>query len=139
MAMLEKQYHEELKMELQGISYSETLSNKNLKSSVEDPDAKVDSRPDLEQVVEDAEKMSKVLMSRKKKGIYEAIQIGKERKRARVNLLKERKRKAEASKQDFRDNGLPFWLASSFSKLPGVQEIDSTLLVLAMTMFNGCP
>ncbi|KAL6003252.1 hypothetical protein ACLOJK_023475 [Asimina triloba] len=100
MAMLEKQYHEELKMELQGISYSETLSNKNLQSSVEDPDAKVDSHPDLEQVVEDAEKMSKVLMSRKKKGIYEAIQIGKERKQARVNLLKERKRKAEASKQD---------------------------------------
>ncbi|KAL6007116.1 hypothetical protein ACLOJK_032612 [Asimina triloba] len=41
---------------------------------------------------------------------------------------------------NFRDDGLPLWVASSFSypKPPGVQEIDATLLVVATTMFSGC-
>ncbi|XP_058088298.1 pescadillo homolog [Magnolia sinica] len=97
MSILEKQYHDELKKELQGVTYSATLSNKNTESLAEDAEAKVDSLLDPEQVVEDTRNMSKVLMPRKKRKLYEAMQIGKDRKQSQVNLLKERKKKAEAS------------------------------------------
>lgn len=97
MSALEKQYHDELKMELQGITYSASLSNKNVQISVEDLGAKDDSLPDKEQIAEDTRSMSKVVMSRKKRRLYEAMQISKDRKRSQVDLLKERKREAEAS------------------------------------------
>ncbi|XP_077221008.1 pescadillo homolog [Tasmannia lanceolata] len=95
MSILEKQHHDQLNMELQGITYSASLSNKNVKSSVENTEAKEDSVPDLEQVIEDTRNMSKVVMSRKKRKLYEAMQIGKDRKKSQVNLLKERKKKAQ--------------------------------------------
>ncbi|XP_039120860.1 pescadillo homolog [Dioscorea cayenensis subsp. rotundata] len=44
---------------------------------------------------EDAQNRSKISMSRKKRKIYEAMQISKEWKKANVDLLKERKKKAE--------------------------------------------
>ncbi|KAF8399759.1 hypothetical protein HHK36_015630 [Tetracentron sinense] len=71
---LEKQHHEQLKMELQGELYSASLSNKNMQSSVEITETREEFLPDLEQVVEDAASMSKVLMSRKKRSLYEAMQ-----------------------------------------------------------------
>ncbi|XP_073011657.1 pescadillo homolog [Typha latifolia] len=94
--MLEKQYHDELKMELQGVTYSTSLSSKNMENQAKD--VKEDTRGNMDQTKEDADKLSKVSMSRKKRGLYEAIQIRREREKAKVNLLKERKRKAEASK-----------------------------------------
>ncbi|KAK9272607.1 hypothetical protein L1049_002982 [Liquidambar formosana] len=97
MSILEKQYHDELKMELQGIQYSSSVSNMNKQISVEDTGAREEPVPDLQQIAEDTVNMSKVVMSRKKRRLYEAMQIGKERKRSNVNLLKERKKKIEAA------------------------------------------
>lgn len=94
--LLEKQYHDELNMELQGITYSSSI--KNPAASTEIVDSKDDKAIDPEQVAEDARNLSKVSMSRKKRKLYEAMQIGKGRKKDKVNLLEERKRKAEANK-----------------------------------------
>ncbi|KAJ6834593.1 pescadillo-like protein [Iris pallida] len=94
--LLEKQYHDELNMELQGITYSSSI--KNPTASTEIVDSKDDKAIDPEQVAEDARNLSKVSMSRKKRKLYEAMQIGKGRKKDKVNLLEERKRKAQANK-----------------------------------------
>ncbi|KAL6325236.1 hypothetical protein AAG906_023081 [Vitis piasezkii] len=97
MLALENQYHNELQLELQGVQYSSSVSNMNKQSSVEDTEAWEESLPNMQQIAEDTTTMSKVVMSRKKRRLYEAMQIGKERKRAHVNLLKDRKQKIEAA------------------------------------------
>lgn len=71
--MLEKQYHDELNMELQGITYSASLSTKNLQSSVED--VQEDAPAESEQKEKDARDLSMVSMSRKKRRLYEAMQV----------------------------------------------------------------
>lgn len=101
MLVLEKQYHDELKMELQGVPYSSSVQNTNKEGSVEDTEAEVrDSVPDLQQIAEDSANMSKIVMSRKKRKLYEAMQIGKERKQDHVKLLKNRKEKNKAQESE---------------------------------------
>ncbi|CAN0913590.1 Pescadillo homolog [Linum grandiflorum] len=99
LATLEKQYHEELKMELHSSNLdTPSLSKKTDDSSVEDAEAKVDSRPSLQQNAIDTDAMFSIMMPRKKRGLYKAMQIGEERRKAKVNKLKERKKKnAESS------------------------------------------
>lgn len=72
MMAYEKQYHDELKMELDGIPYSSSTSKQ---VPVEDTEVGEEPIPDTQQIAEDSANMSKVLMSRKKKGLYEAIQV----------------------------------------------------------------
>ena len=73
--MLEKQYIDELKMEIDGVAFS-SLSNKEADKS---PDAKGDTQSDRE---EDASKQEKddddigtALMSRKQRGLYKAMKV----------------------------------------------------------------
>ncbi|KAG6528479.1 pescadillo homolog [Zingiber officinale] len=91
--MLEKQFHDELNMELQGIAYS-SLKNKNLDSTVDN------AKEDTITPTEEPEDLSQLTMSRKKRKLYEAMKIGQERKKDKVKLLHERKKNAEASKKD---------------------------------------
>jgi len=98
--MLEKQYHDELKMEIDGITFS-NLSNKKADKSLDTTD-KDDTKSDHEddekkQAEKDSADISTALMSRKQRGLYKAIEIGKERKRDKVELLKKRKKNAEFS------------------------------------------
>lgn len=122
MLMQEKKYHEELKLELQGAQLP------SLQSGVEVEDAEEDALPDLQQRAKDADSMSEVSMSRKKRKLLEAMkvkerfhfscgvlvvllygssllmcfcvfQIGKKRKEDGVNLLKERKRRIDQAKK----------------------------------------
>ncbi|KAJ0966309.1 hypothetical protein J5N97_027447 [Dioscorea zingiberensis] len=95
LSILEKQYHDELNMELKGIKYSTSMLNKG---SSEDNVVEEDITPNIEQIAEDDQSRSKISMSRKKRKIYEAMQISKQRKRANVDLLKERKKKAQEQK-----------------------------------------
>ncbi|XP_066386310.1 pescadillo homolog [Miscanthus floridulus] len=95
--MLEKQYHDELKMEIDGVAFS-SLSNKEGDKS---PDAKDDTQSDRE---EDASKQEKddddigtALMSRKQRGLYKAMKMGKEKKKEKIELLKKRKKTADSS------------------------------------------
>ncbi|XP_074588812.1 pescadillo homolog [Curcuma longa] len=90
--MLEKQYHDELNMELQGIAYS-SLKNKNLDNTVDN------AKEDTITPTEGPEDLSQVTMSRKRRKLYEAMKIGQERKKDKVKLLHERKKNAEASKK----------------------------------------
>ncbi|KAG9446352.1 hypothetical protein H6P81_012480 [Aristolochia fimbriata] len=94
MLTLEKQYHDDLNMELQGVPYS-MLPNKKAKSLPEKTEVLEKDRPDPVQQAEDTRSMSEIMMPREKRKLYQAMQIGKDRKRANVNLLKERKKKAE--------------------------------------------
>ncbi|OMO69358.1 hypothetical protein COLO4_29105 [Corchorus olitorius] len=91
MMLLEKQYHDELKMELQGVS------SINKQTSAEDIESKEESLPDVQQSAMDSEDPSTLMMSRKKRGLAKAIEMGKQRKKDRVEKLKERKRNIEAA------------------------------------------
>ncbi|XVF06655.1 hypothetical protein REPUB_Repub06bG0068900 [Reevesia pubescens] len=93
MMLLEKQYHDDLKMELQGVA------SINQQSSAEDMDPKEESLPDVEQSAIDTEDPSRLMMSRKKRGLAIAIEMGKKRKKDRVEKLKERKRNIEAAQK----------------------------------------
>ncbi|KAK6159547.1 hypothetical protein DH2020_006861 [Rehmannia glutinosa] len=93
MSIKQKQYHEELNLELQGSQYSA------LSSDIEAKDAEGDAVPNMQQIVEDAANMSKVLMPRRKRKLLEAMEIGKEKKRAHVHRLKERKKKIDEAKK----------------------------------------
>ncbi|KAJ4786199.1 hypothetical protein LUZ62_037445 [Rhynchospora pubera] len=97
--LLEKQYHDELKMEMSGITYSATLSNKKSENSgSEEMQHKDEVVVPVSTEKNDEDDRAKLYMSRKKRGLYEAIEISNQRKKDKVALLKERKRKASASK-----------------------------------------
>ncbi|XP_043726284.1 pescadillo homolog [Telopea speciosissima] len=96
MAILEKQYHDELELERQGVQYTASVSNKKMQGGLEKTEAEEESVQDPGEVAKDADNMSMVVMSRKKRRLYEAMQISNERKKANIDLLK--KRKAQASK-----------------------------------------
>ena len=69
MMLLEKQYHDDLKMELQGVS---TI---NKQSSAENMESKEESLPDVQQSAIDTEDPSRLMMSRKKRGLAIAIEV----------------------------------------------------------------
>ncbi|ERM98465.1 pescadillo homolog isoform X1 [Amborella trichopoda] len=89
--ILEKQYHNELKIEMQGVTCSASVP---LQGNTLDEDIE-GSIPQPDHAPNENENLSKSLMSRKKRKLYEAMQIGKARKRADIELLKERKKKAD--------------------------------------------
>ncbi|WVZ60194.1 hypothetical protein U9M48_010247 [Paspalum notatum var. saurae] len=93
--MLEKQYHDELKMEIDGVTFS-NLSNKKADSSDTKDDTKSDHEDDENKQAE-KDDGSTALMSRRQRGLYKAMEIGKERKREKVELLKKRKKNADSS------------------------------------------
>ncbi|XP_020582372.1 pescadillo homolog [Phalaenopsis equestris] len=95
---LEQQYHDELNMELQGVTFSAASSRGNSQIPVGDVEVKEGTRNALDQVAADELNLSKVSMSRKQRGLMEAIQIGKERKKSKIELLKKRKKEAEANR-----------------------------------------
>lgn len=76
MSILEKQYHEELKMELKGVQYL-AGSNANKQNSADDTEAVEESLPEaaVQQVAEDVASMAKVLMPRRKRKLYEAMKV----------------------------------------------------------------
>lgn len=110
MSIYEKQYHDELKKEVQG-SDNPTVADAIKETVVKD--ARNDMQnvndehtedgeeflPDLQQKSKDAANMSKVVMSNKKRKLLEAMEIGEKRKLDKVNKLKERKRNIEDSKK----------------------------------------
>ncbi|XP_031503024.1 pescadillo homolog [Nymphaea colorata] len=107
---LEKQYLDELKMELQGITYSAYLAKKKAETSQNDateanqqePSTSEANQPEpstSQPVVETANNLEEVMMPRKKRKLLEAMKIGKQRKQAKIGLYEERKRKAKEAKK----------------------------------------
>ncbi|KAK7266009.1 hypothetical protein RIF29_18648 [Crotalaria pallida] len=93
MMMLEQQYHEDLKKELQHVTYTPADSKVDKQVSVEVTQTGEGSISDVQNV----DDMSKLLMSRKKRKLLEAMQISNERKQAKHDLIKQRKKKIEAA------------------------------------------
>uniref|UniRef100_A0A2N9G399 Pescadillo homolog n=1 Tax=Fagus sylvatica TaxID=28930 RepID=A0A2N9G399_FAGSY len=98
MILEQNRYLDELKMEVKGVQDSSTASD-NKQSSSKEMEAREESEPDLEQMAQDHANMSKIVMSRNKRNLLEAMEIGKKRKKANVDLLKERKRKIQEAKK----------------------------------------
>ncbi|MCO5562024.1 hypothetical protein L7F22_015650 [Adiantum nelumboides] len=93
-ALVERAYQEELEKEIAGVPYSESLQSKYTGQDEEH----AAEHPTGSLVVKDDEtpsSIAKAMMPRKARKLYEAMQIGKAKKRAEVELLKERKRRAD--------------------------------------------
>jgi pescadillo protein len=73
LSALQKQYHEELKEEMSGTQQITHVKKSDKKET--DDDEEKDAANNVKQVIADADNQTKVLMSRKKKGIYEAIKV----------------------------------------------------------------
>lgn len=73
--MLEKQYHEELSLELQGVPYTAALSNKSMRVSNDNDEVMQDTSTTLDQAAEDANNLARITMSRKNRNLYDAIQV----------------------------------------------------------------
>ncbi|XP_038876519.1 pescadillo homolog isoform X1 [Benincasa hispida] len=93
MMALDKQYHDELKLELQGAQYPLAISKVDKQLSDED----YFDLPDYQQIAEDNANLSMVLMPRKKRGLYKAMKICQRRNKDRNKLLEDRKSKLEES------------------------------------------
>lgn len=96
--MLEKQYHDELSRELEGTSYSATLSSKNIPVSNENTDVNQDVTEEIDQIAENARKLSEVSMPHKKRKLYDAMQLGIQKKKDKNKLLEKRLKKAKGKK-----------------------------------------
>ncbi|KAL4578349.1 hypothetical protein LXL04_014471 [Taraxacum kok-saghyz] len=102
MAVLQEQYHNELKMEMEGAEKNTTTTTPATKSKKKSADEETDDA-NLQQFADDDDNMSKVSMSRKKRRLYEAMKISQERKKASVDTLKTRKKNIQKSKKTTSD------------------------------------
>ncbi|CAH1420815.1 unnamed protein product [Lactuca virosa] len=93
MAMLQEEYHQELKKELEGTTqHAPTTPKESKKKNKNVDDEETEDDENLQQFADDNDNMSKVAMSRKKRRLYEAMKISQERKKASVDTLKTRKK-----------------------------------------------
>nr|CAL90975.1 pescadillo-like protein [Zinnia elegans] len=99
MALHEKQYHEELKKEMEGVQYTPDANIGETKS--DDEENMDDVSP--QQLVKDDENMTMVSMSRKKRRLYEAMKISQGRKKANVETLETRKKNIQKNKKKSSD------------------------------------
>ncbi|KAI3677640.1 hypothetical protein L6452_36906 [Arctium lappa] len=98
MSILQEQYHQELKMEVEGTQYTSVPTTEVKKKIAEDTDDTA-----LQQFAEDDDNMSKVAMSRKKRRLYEAMKISQARKKASVDTLETRKKNIKKTKKTTRE------------------------------------
>jgi pescadillo protein len=74
MILEQNRYLDELKMEVKGVQDSSTASD-NKQSSSKEMEAREESEPDLEQMAQDHANMSKIVMSRNKRNLLEAMEV----------------------------------------------------------------
>ncbi|XP_074269525.1 pescadillo homolog [Silene latifolia] len=95
MAKLEKQYHEELEKELRGIHNDAGTEKPSSAENTAVSDMEKEQQISKDQGVEDATEMDEMMMTRKNRGLYKAMQISNQRKQDRIDKLKSRKRKIQ--------------------------------------------
>ncbi|KAL3689931.1 hypothetical protein R1sor_016240 [Riccia sorocarpa] len=97
---MERTYGEELAKELAGVSYSASLQDQDDKDAMED-----EKQERKQQVVpppaaeDETATLAQMMMPKKTKKLYEAMQMGIGKKKAGVELLKQRKKKVEEKKK----------------------------------------
>lgn len=97
MLLEEKQYHDELKAELERANKTSAIPKLG---SVGPTD---DNKTDMDQVAEDTNEMDKLLMPRRKRGLLESMEINIKRKHEQVEVLKARKRRNAKSRASGKD------------------------------------
>ncbi|CAI9111476.1 OLC1v1011704C1 [Oldenlandia corymbosa var. corymbosa] len=97
MNIRQTQYHNELRMELKGTQYS-SIINASTQDTVERRDTE-ESPSDSIQTAKDADDMSKIGVSRRTRGLIEAMEIGNKKKRSRSEHLEKRRREIKAAQQ----------------------------------------
>jgi len=95
MRRLEKQYHDELKMELQGINNN--ASSAPQLGSVGHVESTDDGQSEPDQTATDGNELDKLLLSRRRRGLLNAMEIGKKRKNDEIEVLRARKRRNDKS------------------------------------------
>ncbi|ESW15415.1 hypothetical protein PHAVU_007G070900 [Phaseolus vulgaris] len=91
MMILEQQYHDDLKKELKGVTYTSADSKET--------SGEVQTGESVVHVEENADDdMGKLMMSRKKRKLLEAMHISNKRKQAQSDLIKQRKKKIDEAK-----------------------------------------
>eukprot|EP00249_Psilotum_nudum_P022036 c28349_g1_i1 orf=520-2442(-) len=104
-AAAEKAYREDLEKELAGIPYSASLQSIQQQQHRQEEEAVVLAGMQKKAVKTDDDgdeattAMAQIMMPRKARKLYEAMQMGKAKKRAEVELLQERKRKASKANE----------------------------------------
>ncbi|CAM6103012.1 unnamed protein product [Calypogeia fissa] len=86
---VERVYAEQLQKEMEGVCYSSSLNDQGQKQGLQSEQPKV---------VDDDHTGIEMMMPRKQRKLYEAIQMGKAKKKASVELLQKRKKKIEDAK-----------------------------------------
>uniref|UniRef100_A0A368UIF6 Pescadillo homolog n=1 Tax=Glycine max TaxID=3847 RepID=A0A368UIF6_SOYBN len=93
MMILEQQYRDDLKKELQGVTYTSAGSKETSTGVVQTGE----STASVQENVDDD--MSKVMMSRKKRKLAEAMKISKKLKEAQTDRIKQRKKKIDEAQR----------------------------------------
>ncbi|XP_014513366.1 pescadillo homolog [Vigna radiata var. radiata] len=88
MMILERQYHDDLKKELKGVTFTSAGSKETSEAVQTGVSAtNVEENP--------GDDMGKIMMSRKKRKLLEAMQISNKRKQAQIDIIKHRKKKID--------------------------------------------
>ncbi|KAK7397177.1 hypothetical protein VNO78_18344 [Psophocarpus tetragonolobus] len=90
MMILEKQYHDDLKKELQGVTYTSAGSKETSTGVVQ-----LQTGESTSNVQENVDDMGKLMLSRKKRKLLEAMEKSIKRKQAKNDLVKHRKKKID--------------------------------------------
>ncbi|XP_062016516.1 pescadillo homolog [Rosa rugosa] len=96
---LQKEYFDGLKVELKGVLPSSSISKTDNQISAKATEDREESDFDYEQIAKDKEELELLTISKKKRGLYEAMKKGKKRKHDNVEVIKERKRKLKESQK----------------------------------------
>lgn len=75
MTISEQQYRDELKKELEGVPYTSMGSNADKQTSTGEMQTGEESTSNIQQSVDDVANMPRVMMSRKKRKILEAMEV----------------------------------------------------------------
>ncbi|KAG0590705.1 hypothetical protein M758_1G115700 [Ceratodon purpureus] len=97
---LEKAFTRDLSKEMAGISYSASLEGKVQTAPEEQEDKKSGEASQSIPEADEAIQMGRMMMTRKARGLYDAAKMGQAKKAAKIDLLKERKKKAKAKGEE---------------------------------------
>ncbi|XP_057441146.1 pescadillo homolog [Lotus japonicus] len=93
MMILEQQYHDDLKKELKGVTH--TSAGSNVEKETSGGEKTVEPATKVQENVDDTADMGKLMMSRKKRKLLEAMQISNKRKQDQTELLKQRRKRLD--------------------------------------------
>ncbi|KAK7293423.1 hypothetical protein RJT34_16288 [Clitoria ternatea] len=94
MKILEQQYHDDLKKELKG----DTHTSADSKETSTGAELNGESTRNVQENIDDSSDMGKLMLSRKKRKLLEAMQISNARKQGKTDLLRQRKKKIDEAK-----------------------------------------